>query len=553
MYARFYRWAFDRLEDNGVVAFVTNRSFIESRTFDGFRKTIQNEFDYAYIIDTKSDVRANPKIAGTTHNIFGIQTGVAIMFLIKNKKRDNKTCKIHYAALDDFWRKEQKLQWLAEHPLKQINFEIIRPDKNNNWLDIAENDFETLLPLADKAVKLGRSKKALFELFSTGISTNRDEWVTDNSAQNLKEKMEYFTNYYHSQLKSNTDFTKGIKWSRNLKQRFQKNRDEKFDSKRIIEFNYRPFSSKFLYYSEVFIDEHGLSEQIFRQPNLVFTISGNGASKPFHLLASSSYHSLDFLEKTQCLPLYRYDKDGNRVDNITDWGLEQFCKHYKAKPLKEEIEESGSEIRHTENEELGKPYEEYPQPHLQNNKIHEPAAHYGKFISKQAIFHYVYAVLHHPAYRKKYELNLKREFPRIPFYKDFYKWVDWGKTLMELHLNYESIKPYKLKEITTGSHEMPKAKLKAQKESGKIILDENTVLTDIPKEAWLYKLGNRSALEWILDQYKESKPKDPTIAEKFNTYKFADYKKKVIDLLKRVCTVSVETMKVIEEMEKTNK
>jgi predicted helicase len=125
MYARFYRWAFDRLDQNGIVAFITNRSFIDSRTFDGFRKCIYNDFDYAYIIDTKSDVRQNPKIAGTTHNIFGIQTGVALMFLVKKEKQDNSKCMIRYTSMDDFWRKEEKLGWLACNPLKQITFETM--------------------------------------------------------------------------------------------------------------------------------------------------------------------------------------------------------------------------------------------------------------------------------------------------------------------------------------------------------------------------------------------------------------------------------------------
>jgi len=158
--------------------------------------------------------------------------------------------------------------------------------------------------------------------------------------------------------------------------------------------------------------------------------------------------------------------------------------------------------------------------------------------------------LHNPEYRKKYELNLKRDFPRVPFYDNFYKWVKWGKVLMNLHINYETAKPYKLKEITEKGFENPKSKLKADKETGTIILDEASTLTGIPKEAWDYKLGNRSALEWILDQYKEKKPSDPTIAERFNTYRFADYKKQVIDLLKRVCMVSVETMKIVEEMKR---
>ena len=204
-------------------------------------------------------------------------------------------------------------------------------------------------------------------------------------------------------------------------------------------------------------------------------------------------------------------------------------------------------------------------------------------ITKEDIFHYVYAVLHNPAYRKKYELDLKRELPRVPFYEDFWKWAAWGKRLMDLHLNYESVKPFGLKRQDLpspqpspsgrGSESAPlssgkgskgsdgsgsksplpvgedlgegrkreeqmrvRVRLKADKAKGVIEIDEQTTLSGVPKEAWEYKLGNRSALEWILDQYKETKPKDKTIAEKFHTYRFADYKERVIDLLKRVCT-----------------
>ena len=171
-------------------------------------------------------------------------------------------------------------------------------------------------------------------------------------------------------------------------------------------------------------------------------------------------------------------------------------------------------------------------------------------ITKEAIFHYVYAVLHNPAYREKYEQNLKREFPRIPFYDDFQQWAAWGKALMALHLNYESVEKYPLKRLDISSTAKPKTKLKADKINSVIQLDDNTHLSGIPLQAWEYKLGNRSALEWVLDQYKEKKPKDATIAEKFNTYRFADYKEQVIELLMRVCTVSVETMKIIEAMKK---
>ncbi len=207
---------------------------------------------------------------------------------------------------------------------------------------------------------------------------------------------------------------------------------------------------------------------------------------------------------SQCLPLYRYDKEGNRIDNITDWGLKQFQNHYK-----------------------------------------------DTSITKEDIFHYTYAVLHNPEYRQKYELNLKREFPRLPFYDDFCQWVNWGMLLMDLHINYKIVTPYPLKRIDIPlekSDVSPKVKLKADKDKGKIILDDVTTLEGVPKQAWEYRLGNRSALEWILDQYKEKKIKDATIAAKFNNYRFADYKEEVIELLQRVCNVSVKSMRIIKSM-----
>ncbi|HLI18669.1 MAG TPA: type ISP restriction/modification enzyme [Rhodanobacteraceae bacterium] len=178
----------------------------------------------------------------------------------------------------------------------------------------------------------------------------------------------------------------------------------------------------------------------------------------------------------------------------------------------------------------------------------------NRVIEKEDIFHYVYAVLHDPVYREKYAQNLKREFPRIPFYPDFWQWADWGKTLMDLHIGYESVEPWPLARIGVPDEKArkngasPKAMLKADKDNGRIVLDSKTTLAGIPHEAWDYKLGNRSALEWILDQYKEKKPKDPTIRERFNTYRFADYKDKVIDLLARVTRVSVETQAIVEAM-----
>lgn len=515
MYSRFYRWAMDRLDSNGIIAFITNRSFVDSRTFDGFRKCIQNDFDYAYIVDTKSDVRVNPKIAGTTHNVFGIQTGVAIMFLVRKANRDKKArCNIQYVDMPDEWRKEQKLQWLNEHPLKEIPFTHIQPDKNNNWLNLANTDFETLMPLADKSVKAGNNKKALFELFSLGIVTARDEWIYDLDETVLSEKVHFFINHFNEeskrwkgstkQVKTNDFVNRAIKYTSELEAHLTKGTILSFGSKNIRSANYRPFFKQVTYFDRIITHRTYQQNNVFPigLPDNNSLICVNVGNSPFNILAVNSLPDYHFNGDSNCLPLFRFDEKGKRIDNITDWGLNQFTKHYGTKK-----------------------------------------------INKEDIFHYVYAVLHNPAYRTKYELNLKREFPRIPFYTDFKKWAAWGKALMDLHINYETVQPYKLKVTTTQVSDTPKAKLKADKENGKIIVDDNTVITDIPAQAWEYKLGNRSAIEWVLDQYKESKPKDPTIAAKFNTYRFADYKDHVIDLLKKVCTVSVETQDIINQME----
>ncbi|MHC1739190.1 MAG: type ISP restriction/modification enzyme [Ignavibacteriaceae bacterium] len=539
MYARFYRWAMDRLEKNGIIAFITNRSFIDSRTFDGFRKSLYEDYSDCYIIDTKSDVRANPKIAGTTHNVFGIQTGVAIMFLIKKEKQEGN-CRIHYVTMDDYWRKEEKLQWLKNNPIETIHFDSITPDKTNNWINLAEdNDWEELIPVADKNVKRGEGKQSIFELYTLGIVSNRDEWVYDYAKPNLVKKINFLIDIYNKYVKSYKGKSKEeirekidykIKWTRAVKNDLRNGKSYTYDENKIINCHYRPFTKRQLYFSKelnemqyqnpIFFGEYGVFD------NLIINLNSNG--KDMRYFSSQIISDLHYLGDNQCLPLYRYDKEGNRHDNITDWALNQFRTHYK-----------------------------------------------DKKIAKEDIFHYVYAVLHNPAYRKKYELNLKREFPRIPFYKDFRKWTEFGKELMSLHINYEEVEPYPLKVIVSktkaestrkkkaaqsvkdeekiyaGKYKI-KTKLKADKLNGIIEIDEITILKGIPKQAWEYKLGNRSALEWILDQYKEKKPKDPTIAEKFNTYRFADYKDHVLDLLSRVCTVSVKTMDIINKMSKLN-
>ena len=225
-------------------------------------------------------------------------------------------------------------------------------------------------------------------------------------------------------------------------------------------------------------------------------------------MATIGLSDYEAIEKSNLLPRYRYTSEGERLDNITDWGLKQFQTRY------------GKEAA----------------------------------ISKDDIFAYCYGVLHDPVYRETYALNLKREFPRLPFYDDFTQWRDWGQTLLDLHIGYETAEPFPLERSDTPDTKAraagltPLPKLKSDHDTGVITLDSETRLSGVPAEAWTYRLGNRSAIDWVLDQYKEKTPKDKTIREKFNTYRFADYKDQVIDLLRRVTTVSVRTVAITEAM-----
>ncbi|REJ55171.1 MAG: DNA methyltransferase [Microcystis wesenbergii TW10] len=505
MYTRFIRWASDRLNKNGIIAFVSNSSFIDALAYDGFRKVVADEFNEIWIVDAKGNARnSGERRRREGGNVFSdkIKVGIAVYFLVRNQESEG--FKIFYNAIQDYAKAEDKQEYFRENTLDKLSFEHIIPDKKHNWLNQSDNDFDQLLPLIDKEVKSGKSEKAVFKLFSLGIDTHRDEWVYDFSRDNLETKIKFLVDIYQKNLRDKHCPEKYmIKWDRELSKHLQKGINKKFEKENAIVALYRPFVKKFFYLDKHFNSVTFQWFDIFNnnESNIFIEFGNAGSSKPFMVVVSEKVADYHLTGDSQCLPLYYYDKEGNRIDNITDWGLQQFQKHYN-----------------------------------------------DKTIIKLHIFHYTYAVLHYPEYRSKYELNLKREFPRLPFYDNFSQWVEWGSKLMELHINYETVAPYPITRIDTNNNLKPKPKLKADREKNSINLDDITFLQDIPKIAWEYKLGNRSALEWILDQYKEKKPKDQTIAERFNNYRFDDYKETVIDLLQRVCTVSVETMKIIEAM-----
>jgi predicted helicase len=526
MYVRFFRWASDRLDENGVLALVTNRSFLDSRSFDGFRKVVADEFSEISVVDLGGDVRENPKLSGTKHNVFGIQTGVAISFMVRRAKRT--ACRIFYTRRPEFETAEEKLSFLSTARARHLESEEIRPDSKHNWIGQADSEFESLLALGDKDVKASvniRTGRAVFKLFIRGVETRRDEWVYDDSTENLTNKVKFLIDVYEAtRVNPKINERQSIKWDDNLEAYLRRGIRKEFSEGSIVSALYRPFYKRWLYFDTQLNARAFLWPEILPSPtadNRILLLTQPGSQKPFMVGCAKAFVDLHYVGAaagTECLPYFRFDNKNHRTENITDWASDEFTKHYRPRRGKKE-----------------------------------------SAITKDGIFHYVYGVLHDPIYREKYALNLKREFPRIPFYKDFWQWANWGKELMDLHIGYESVTPAKLKRIDIPNEKTrkaglaPKCLLKADKDGGRIVIDSETTLTGIPTEAWDYKLGNRSALEWILDQYKEKKPKDPTIREKFNTYRFADYKEKAIDLLMRVTTVGVRTVDIVKRMRDTGR
>ena len=511
MYVRFLCWASDRIDEDGIVCFITNRSFIDARNLDGFRKAAPREFAEVLVVDLGGDYKKKGVAGGG--NVFGIGTGVAISFWIKRRNKDRLECKISYAYSSEV-SGDDKLAWLGNSDLNKLGWSPVVP-RDGYWVDHPSVPWRDAIPLigkGTKSTKIHDQEQAIFKLFTLGVSTNRDEWLYDRDRKSLAAKMRNFISVYNGLTPGTAEFPDSIKWSRNLKRHLTNGKRERFSGRRIVETTYRPFTRRYLYYSPVFTDELGLTDEIFLlgKINRAICFTDPTAQKPWFACALDGIADLHFVGAGAgaiCIPVYSY-KGGIESENVTDWALLKFRNRYGDMPA----------------------------------------------LAKDDIFAYVYAVLHDPRYRATYAENLRRDFPHIPFHTDFARWRDWGKSLLDLHIGYDQVDPYPLTRIDStdraaaAAGQAPRPILKSGPADGTILLDTETHLSGVPASAWRYVLGNRCAIDWVLDQHKEKRLKDPTIRDRFNTYRFADYKEPAIDLLRRLVTVSADTVAITDAM-----
>ena len=512
-YVRFFRWASDRIGDNdGCICFVSNNSFVHNNSFDGMRKHLARDFAAVYHIDLRGNVRENPGRSGTRYNVFGIQVGVGITVAIRRK--GSRKHVVRYAAASEQDDRRAKLEWLAKcNSIPRVRWTTIRPDERHGWLGTRDTtEFQALPAISDKSARAraNGAPKVLFLEYGPAINTARDATAYGFSRAQLVARIQRFRTNYNSEIDrlrralrersvdgatiqewidEFVDYGR-LKWSLMLKQKLVRNREMRADARNLRAAMYRPFARRWLCYDDVLIDAPGIQQTTWpddAHSNRCIVVGdiGSRAASPGCLMVDrhADLHLCATTDLHQCFPFYVFDHDGsNQRENITDWSLGLFRAHFTAVSAK------------------------------------SPAtAAKARKLTKWDIFHYVYAILHHPGYRSTFAENLKRELPRIPLaatFADFRAFVAAGESLASFHLHYDNdnvVKPHKLREewrlVDDAGRKRPKSyrvdpKMKLSKDKTTLIVNDTLTLHDIPPDVFRYRLGNRSALEWVIDQYQ---------------------------------------------------
>ncbi|HAC65181.1 MAG TPA: damage-inducible protein, partial [Cyanothece sp. UBA12306] len=548
-YIRSIRWASDRIGDKGIIGFVTNGSFIDGNSSDGLRKCFIDEFTSIYCFN----LRGNARTAGEDRrkekgNVFGegTRTPVAITLLIKNPNK-TENCQLFYHDIGDYLKREKKLEIIKEFSsISGIKWETITPNDSHDWINQRDPAFDNFISLGDKKDK---TTQTIFDVYSSGVKTNRDPWCYHFSYESISKNMTKMIDFYNSQVEEFKNNLKGqtisnpderkkkveafidtdpkkISWSRGLKNDLGRCVNYTFYSESVVKGMYRPFCKQWAYFNKHFNDMIYQMPKIFPNEsieNLVICVTGIGASKDFSALMVNCIPNLHFHDTSQCFPLYSYEK--------------QESEGYK--PLLPGFE--------TDNEYVKK--ENIPNTIL--NLFRSQYNH--KSLTKEDIFYYIYGILHSPEYKQRFAADLKKMLPRIPFAKDFWLFSKAGRDLAYWHLNYEIIEPYPLKEyqellyLSPEDYRVEKMIFgKRNQDKTTIIYNKHLSLTEIPLEAYNYVVNGKSAIEWIMERYKLTKDKNSGIINDPNDW--SDDPRYIIDLVKRIVRVSLETVKIVNNL-----
>ena len=562
-YMRAFRWASDRIGEEGIVAYVSNGGWIDGNAMDGFRRCLAEDFSHIYCFNLRGNARTSGEQRRKEKgNVFGegTRTNVAILFLVKKKNADGE-CQIRYHDIGDYLDRQQKLDTIRD--FKSIGnmesfWRTIIPNKHHDWINQRNETFLNYLPLGDKDTRRNKGTDAsMFTLYSSGVKTNRDIWAYNFSKEALSGNMQKTITFYNSEVARyqkacqdkrtsetpdigdfvNYDSTK-IHWA-DLTDRVVKNKTDRFDRENLRNGIYRPFCKQWLYFDRQWNARRYQQPRIFPRPdskNLAICVSGVGASKDFSALMVDTLPDLEVVSKSQCFPRYRYlseakdrqtsliqgEPEHTRVDNIPDETISRFQKHYR-----------------------------------------------DNTIDADAIFHYVYGLLHSPDYRDRFSADLKKMLPRIPQtggIEEFRAFSDAGRELADIHVGYEDVDGWGLtiseekeklrsqvndKDIDEDKFLQELYRVSKMRFSGKagdpdktrINYNEYISVEGIPLEAYDYVVNGKSAIEWVMERYQVTQHKDSKIVNDPNTW--SDDPRYILDLLGKVVTVSMKTVEIV--------
>ncbi|WP_237683325.1 DEAD/DEAH box helicase [Nocardiopsis sinuspersici] len=552
-YIRAIRWASDRITGEGVVGFVSNGGYIDGTSADGLRKSLVNEFDAIYCYNLRGNQRtAGEQAKKEGGKIFGSgsRNTVAILILVKASKNSGPAsgCELHYYDIGDGLSREEKLDKLRAQSLDAVGWKKITPNAEGDWINQRDESYAAFQTIGNK--DKARASQSVFALYSSGLNSARDAWVYNFSEEKVRTNMESMIDFYNDQVQGfhthrkasgssspsvkdveqwiDTD-PKKISWNRADKTRLAKGEKYVYDAACVVISSYRPFTKQKLYFHSRLNDMTYQLPRLFptaEYKNFGFYVNGLGLEEPFTALMVGDIPNLNFFAKAGAFfPRFSYREltvDGGldfgnseryeRVDNITDAALAGYRGSYK-----------------------------------------------DSSITKDGIFYYTYALFHSTEYRERFAADLKKTLPRIPKARDFHGFAEAGRKLADLHLGYEQVEPYKgIVETVSGDpsatppsalyrvNKMKIPKIRGQADRSTIIYNNRVKITNIPREAYRYQLGARSAIEWIIDRYQvKVEPKSEIINDPND---WSDNPRYIIDLLKRIVTVSLETMKIVDSL-----
>lgn len=543
-YIRAFRWASDRIGNRGIIGFVTNAGFLEANTADGMRKCLAKEFSNIWIFHLRGNARTSGEIRRKEKdNVFGqgTRTPVAITLLVKNPEA-NEHGNIYFHEIGDYLTREEKLEKIsAFDSIKGIieanAWEQIIPDIHGDWLNQRDASFSHFITIGDKKLK---NNKFIFENYSNGLKTQRDAWCYNSSKHALASNMNSMINFYNEEVGRfnknhsensqkdlaplidnfiNTDPTK-ISWTVNLKKDLSQEKKYFFKPTCLTPSLYRPFTKQWLYFNRNFNERVLQIPKIFpnqKADNLVILINAKYAEGQIALI-SNLLPDLHCNGDCQCFPLYIYDEDGtNKRDAITDEGLTYFQGYYSTLSL-----------------------------------------------TKEDLFYYIYGLLHSKEYLSRYGDNLSKELPRIPRVKkaeDFTAFVQAGRALAKIHLNYETIPCYQVSLDSTATEDKHYRVLKMKhpkvKVNGKSVNDKTTIIYNgritikgIPEDAYRYVVNGKPAIDWVIERQCIKTDKDSGIENDANLWATETMMdpKYPFELVLRMITVSLETMKIVDAL-----